>query len=125
MATYINPSINDAALTEIRNADTLFVCSASVSSYAQASSTATGLALGVKYGISFGAIGNKSPNGREFDVNAITDGNILNSGTATHFALVATGTTTLYCTQELLSAKEVVSGDFNLTSFTIGMPAYA
>jgi len=111
MAT-LNDDVLDALLAEIRdNANRLDICSAEPTTYTQATSTYT---LGNKTTPGFSTIGDRTPNGRKFTVNAITDGSVTDTDDATHFALVDTVNSKLLVTQALSSTEGVTDGnDFN------------
>ncbi len=95
--------IADAALDSllsylVSNATTLYICSAELTTYAQASST---LEVGTKTAITLGAPGDRTPNGRKSTVPAFTDGAVQANGTATHWAL---------CSGTVLLATGALSG---------------
>jgi len=119
---YINDTELDALLNSIDGAaDVLHICSQEPTTYAEASSTYT---LGNKSSLTINAPSDRSPNGRECVIPAITDGSVTGTGTATHWAIVkSTATTRLIATGALSSSQAVTSGNtFTLTQFAIGVP---
>jgi hypothetical protein len=111
----------DAALSKLdTEANRLDICSQEPTTYTQATSTYT---LGNKTSLSIGAPADRSPNGRQVTVSAITDGSVTGTGTATHWAITDTGNSRLLATGSLSSSQAVTSGNvFTLASFTIYIP---
>ena len=99
------------------NGNAIYICNAEPTTYAEATST---YAIGNKTSPASGAIGNGTPNGREFQYTAISDGTVTSNDTATHFAVVDTVGSELLVVQELASSLAVVTSlDFALTAFKI------
>lgn len=118
---YIRDAALDALLANIRSDITaLHICSQEPTTYTAATSTYT---LGNKASPTYQAIGNRTAGGREFEVDAITDGSVTATGTATHWALVNVTGTALLATGALSSSQSVTSSNtFTLTAFTLGVP---
>lgn len=121
MAGYINDYYLDLALNAIDSgANSLVICSAMPTTYAEASST---YKLGTKATPVVSAAQDASPNGRKVVVSAITDGAISSNGTATHFALLDTTNSRLIVAQALAASQVVTSGNtFALGAIDIRIP---
>lgn len=101
------------------NGTRLDICSQEPTTYTEATSTYT---LGNKTSINPAAPSDRSPNGREVVIAAITDGTVTGTGTATHWAL-SNGSDTLVATGSLSASQAVTSGNtFTLTEFAVGIP---
>ena len=101
-------------------ANKITITSQESTTYASANSTH---ALGASTSLSIGSPDNRSGGGREVTVQAITDGSISVSGTATHYAILDTSNSRLLATGSLASSQSVTSGNsFTLATFTIGIP---
>ncbi|MGI9309084.1 MAG: hypothetical protein ACR2P6_07470, partial [Gammaproteobacteria bacterium] len=88
--------------------------------YTEAITTYT---LGDEQTITIGAQGDRTPNGRESQVAAITAGDVTATGTASHWAIVDVTGTELLATGTLASSQAVTSGNtFSLAAFLIGVP---
>lgn len=119
---YISDQDYDLLLSSINaDAEALHICSQEPTTYTQAAVTYT---LGNKTPPSVAAPTDRSPNGREVVVAAISDGTVTGSGTATHWAIVRnTATARLVATGALGTPQAVTSGNtFSLTQFAIGIP---
>lgn len=119
---FINDTELDALLQSIQdNVGALHICSQEPTTYTEATSTYT---LGNKTSPTVAEPSDRSPNGREIVVSAITDGSVTATGTATHWAIVkTTATTRLMVTGALASSQGVTNGNtFTLTQFAIGVP---
>ena len=119
---YMNDSAYDALLNWIQtDAESLRICSALPVTYAEATTT---YLLGTKTSPTVATPTDRSPNGREIVVSAITDGSISADGTASHWALVKdSATAALLCAGDLASTQGVTNGNtFTLTQFAIGVP---
>ena len=118
MAFIIDAAL-DALLAEISsNATILTITSQEATTRTEAVTT---FALGNKTPPSFTGPADRSPNGRKVAVDAITDGTVSATGTATHYAIV--DGTRLLATGSLSSSQPVTSGNtFTLTSFDVGVP---
>lgn len=117
--------VYDNGLTVLdTEANAIYICNTEPSTYTAATSTnALGSATGGNYpGIGAPAAG--SPNGRQVTVNAVTNGSVSGTGTASHYAIVDTVNSRLLAAGALSATQAVTSGNtFTLTSFTIRIPA--
>ena len=120
------PFIPDAALDTLLNyiqtdSESLHICSQEPTDYTEASAT---YSLGEKTSVAVATPTNRSPNGREIVVSAITDGAVDATGTASHWAIVKnTATSELLATGDLAATQGVTNGNtFTLTQFAIGVP---
>lgn len=99
----------------------IYLCSQDPTTYTEATST---YALGSKTwgaGGAFGAPEDASPNGRQVNSTAISDGEVTVTGTATDWAAV--DASHLLANGSLLSPQSVVDGNtFILASFKIRFP---
>lgn len=117
----VNDTVLDAALTNIKTADRLFLCSSEPTDYATAVSTA----LVQKDSPTLGAIGDYA-GGRQFAVSAIVDASGIADGTATYWALVNVSGTSLLATQSLSASFAVLNGDtVEIDAFNIQNPDVA
>lgn len=95
---FIADAAYDAALDWIRaNTNQLVLCSSEPASYA----ASTAAMLAHKDSPTLGANDDRLPDGRKLTVAAFTDGSVTAVGTATHWALRHTGTSTLAATGKL------------------------
>lgn len=104
--------------------DELFLCSQEPTTYTQASSTykLAHKLLPIVSGPSPG-----TPNGFKLDVNAITDGTVTATGTATHWALGISsgyeGDPVVFATGPLAASQALTSGNpFTLDAFSVRIP---
>jgi hypothetical protein len=122
---FLADRVYDNGLTVLdTEANALYICNAEPASYAAATTTnALGAALAGNFtGIGAPAAG--TPNGRQVTVNAITNGSVTTTGTASHYAIVDTVNSRLLATSSLTATQAVTSGNtFTLTAFTIRIPA--
>ncbi len=119
---YLNDSLFDLLLQYIKdNGGRLDICSQQPASYAEATAT---YSLGNKTGPTFTGPADRTPNGRKLQVDAISGGSVTATGTATHWAITKTTTTTsLLAAGSLSTPQSVTSGNtFSLTAFDIGVP---
>ena len=119
---YIHDDILDAAASYIStNTENLYLTSQEATTYAEAQTT---YKLGTKATPAFtGPQDNDGGTGREIEVDAITDGTVDATGTATHWALTDNSATKLLCTGALASSQAVTSGNtFTLTKIDIAFP---
>lgn len=101
-------------------ANKITITSQESTTYASANSTH---ALGASTSLNIGSPADRSGGGREVTVQAITDGSVSSSGTATHYAILDTSNSRLLATGSLASSQSVTSGNsFTLATFTIGIP---
>lgn len=123
------PSLNDNTLDNglaaLKAAAThIYICSADPATYTAATSTN---ALGNK---NFGAgavypaaIAAGSPSGRQIVTAAVPDGTVTATGTASHSAVVTSGSSRLEVAQALAASQGVTSGNtFTLTAQTLRLP---
>lgn len=118
----------DQALTKIKNEATHININTSpeVTTYSAATSGSTFLgAKNFGAGLVFpNAIANGSPNGRQLDTAAVTDGLISASGTAATFSITDNTNGRLIITGTLLSSQAVTANNpFTLASFTVRLPS--
>ena len=119
---YINDTDLDALLNSIDTAvEKLHICSQEPANYTEAATTYT---LGNKATPTVNAPSDRTPNGREVVIDAITDGSVTATGTASHWALVKdSATARLVAAGALSSTQGVTNGNtFTLTQFAIGVP---
>ena len=118
---YIPDLAYDALLNYIQdNAEALHICSAEPANYAGVA----GVDLGNKAAPTVAEPGDRSPNGREIVISAITDGSVTATDTASHWAIVKdSATAELLAAGALAAPQGVTSGNtFTLTQFAIGVP---
>lgn len=120
MAT-ISDRVFDNGLTVLdTEANKIIITSAEATTFTQANVT---YALGNSTSLSIGAPQDRTGGGRQVVIAAITDGSVVTSGTATHYAIVDTVNSRLLATGALTNPSAVTSGNtFTLTSTTIGIP---
>ena len=119
---YLPDNALDALLNYVQsNVESLRICSALPSNYTEATTT---YLLGTKTSPSVATPTNRTPNGREIVVSAISDGSISADGTASHWALVKdSATAELLAAGDLASTQGVSNGNtFTLAQFAIGVP---
>lgn len=119
---FINDTELDALLTSINtDIEALHICSAEPTTVTEATTT---YGLGNKATPATTGPQDKTPNGRELQIDAITDGSVTVTDTATHWALVKTSATERLLATGLLAAPQAVTNGntFTLTAFTIGVP---
>lgn len=115
---YIRNAIQDALLNELTGANIeLVICSAEPSTYAEANSTFN---LGRTAITTSGPKNTALIDGREITVGAINNGAVTANGTATHWALIDTGTLFLLYANALAEEKDVSIGTpFTMDAFDI------
>jgi hypothetical protein len=119
---FINDTALDALLQDIQNnAEELHICTQEPTTYAEATAT---YSKGQKTSVVIAEPSDRSPNGREIVVAAITDGVVDGDGDVTHWALVkASATSRLLATGSLTTMQTVTNGNpFTLASFAVGVP---
>lgn len=122
---FLNDNTLDNGLAALKAAaDKVYICSAEPATYTAATST---FALGNKNfgaGAVFpGAIAAGSPSGRKLTSAAITDGSVTANGTATHDAVVTSGSSRLETAQALSASQVVTSGNiFTKTAQDVRLP---
>jgi len=115
MAAIIADEVFDAALNYLEtNGTQVNICSASPGNWAGLAAVDLGNETGCIYtGPDDGVSGRKTV------LNAITDGDVTDTDTATHFC-ISNGTSIVFIIQELASSQGVTSGNkFTLTAVTI------
>ena len=118
---YLHDDTFDAALAVLSgNTENLYLTSQEATTYAEAQTT---YKLGTKATPAFTGPANGDASGRKIAIDAITDGSVGATGTATHWALTDNSATKLLATGALASSQGVTSGNtFTLTSFDIEFP---
>ena len=118
---FINNDVLDAALAVVVSDTTdLHICSDSPTDFASAASAS----LGVVSNPSFTGPLTPDAGGRSITVDAITNGDVTASGTATHFALVDASDSRLLAAGVLDASVSVSEGNtFTLSAFDIRFPA--
>ena len=118
---YLHDDILDAACSYIStNTENLYITSAEATTYAEAQTT---YKLGTKATPGFTGPANGDVSGRKITVDAITDGSVGGTDTATHWALTDNSETKLLATGALDSSQGVTSGNtFTLEAFDIEFP---
>lgn len=121
---YLNDRIYDNGLTVLdTEANVLHICTQEPTDYAGAATT---YSKGSKTGLSIGAPGAGSPNGRKVTVAAISDGSASGTGTVTHYAIVDTVNSRLLAAGPLAASQAVTAGNpFTIPAFDIRIPAPA
>ena len=114
---YINPDVLDAALTEIKDATILHILTDEPATFANIAT----YTVGNKASPAFGANGAGDPNGRQFTVTAITDGEVTGTDDAAYWCLADA---TRLLAAGALSAPQSVTEDnvFTLTAIVIRIP---
>lgn len=122
---YLNDNTLDNGLSALKAAaDRVYICSAEPATYTAATSTnALGnksVAAGAVYPA---AIAAGAPSGRQITSLTISDGSVTANGTATHSAVVTSGSSRLEVAQALSASQVVASGNiFTLTGQTVRLP---
>jgi hypothetical protein len=120
MAT-LNDRVFDNGLSVLdTEANAIHITSQEATDYTDATSTST---LGNSTTLSITAPADRTGGGREVTVEAVVDGTVTGTGTATHYAIVDTINSRLLATGSLTASQGVTTGNsFTLASFTIGIP---
>jgi hypothetical protein len=126
MADVISDYVLDNGLTVIdTQADKIYVLSADPTTYSEAT-TGGAFALGSKVFAAGGVTGapaDATPNGRKVTTNAVNDGSITNTGTATKWAIVDSVNSRLLVHGSLAAGVAVVTGQtFQLPAFVVQLP---
>ena len=118
---YIDDSVLDAALAVISGgAENLYITNAEATTFTEAATT---YKLGTKASPSFTGPADGDASGRKTTIDAITDGAVSATDTATHWALTDDSATTLLAAGALSSSQAVTDGNtFTLTAFDIEFP---
>jgi|OM-RGC.v1.028695583 hypothetical protein len=94
---FMNDDVLDAAINEvINNADRFDICSSEPATYTEATSTNT---LGNETSLSFTGPADGDTSGRKGTLDAITDGDVTGTGTASHYGISDTSNSVLYIAQ--------------------------
>lgn len=124
---YLDNRVYDNGLSVLdTEVNALVICNAEPDTYAEANTTfKVGEAVGGDYpGVGAPAAG--VPNGRQVTVNAVTNGAVTATGTASHWALIDTVNTRILAAGPLAATQGVTNGNvFTLPSFTVRIPAPA
>ena len=119
---YLPDGSLDALLNYVQdNVESLYICNALPSTYAEASST---FKLGTKTSPTVAEPSDRGGGGRECIVSAITDGSVEATDTASHWALCKdSATSELLAAGDLASTQGVTNGNtFTLAQFAFGVP---
>ena len=118
---FIHDDILDAACSKIStDASHLYITNAEATTYAQASGT---YKLGTKVTPTFTGPANGDISGRKITCDAISDGVVDTTGTASHWALCDSSTTKLLAAGPLNSPQGVTATNtFTLTAFDVEFP---
>jgi hypothetical protein len=117
---FLDDSILDGALNVIANATSteLHITSQEATTRTEAATT---YSLGSKSAPTLTGPANGDTSGRKITIDAIGDGSVSGSGTATHWALI--DGSTLLATGALSASQAVTSGNtFTLTAIDIEIP---
>lgn len=119
--SFLSDRALDAALQVIIDeTNRLCVCSAEPTSYTEATDT---YVLGYKNDPVFGALGDRTGGGRKTTVAAITNGVVVDTDDATHWALVDTANSRLLVVGALDAPVALTSGNLlGVAAFDVGMP---
>ena len=128
---FLNDRVLDLGLNVLDTEAThIYICAAEPTTYAAAigaNNGTTQFGLGNKNfgaGAVFAAPAAGTPNGRKVASNAITDGSVTTTGTASHYAVVDSVNSRLLATGALASTQAVTSGNtFTLPTFDVRIPA--
>ena len=118
MAATLSDGFFDAALNFLEtNGTVVHICSADPTNWAGLAAVTLGNETACSY---TGPEDHTS--GRKTTLDAITDGDVTDTETATHFA-ITNGSDTVYVIQELNASQSVTSGNkFTLTACIIAIP---
>jgi hypothetical protein len=107
----------DACLDEIALGTVMHICSSEPANYA----AVAGVSLGTKSTPTFTGPVNGDVSGRKLTVDAISNGSVTSTGTASHFALV--DASRLLVAGPLAASQGVTSGNaWSLAAFDIELP---
>ena len=117
----LSDTVLDAALDSIgNNCENLYITNAEATTYAEAQTT---FKLGTKATPAFTGPAAGDASGRKITVDAITDGVVSATDTATHWALCDNSLSELQAAGALASSESVTDGNtFTLTAFDIEIP---
>lgn len=120
MAAFLTDNAMDALLNYIKNnTETLYICNAQPTTYADIAT----YAIGSKASPSFTGPANGDSSGRKLTIDAITDGSVSATDTATHYALADDTGTELLWSQALSGSQAVTDGNtFTLPAIDLENP---
>lgn len=123
---FLHNRVLDFGLDELtQNGNRLDITVGEAASYAEATTSGT-ISAGNKTDLTIGAPIDRTPDGREVVVAAISDGVVTFTGTVSHWAISDTVNSRLLATGALSASQGVTDGNvFTLTAFEIGIPAPA
>lgn len=118
---FISDRVFDLGLNVLdTEANRLDICNAEPASYAAATTTNS---LGNKTSFTIGAPSDRTPTGRRVTTQAITDGTVTATGTASHWAITDTTNSRLLATGAMAASQAVTIGNvFTLAAFDLGIP---
>lgn len=118
---FLNDRVLDNGLSVLTSeANKLVICSQEPATYAEANAT---YALGEKEGPTVSSPTDGVSSGRRVVISAIADGDVTDTGTATHWALVDTNNERLLAANSLSASQSVTAGNtFTLGEFSITIP---
>jgi len=119
--SFLHDDLLDLALQALEDTvENLYITSAEATTYAEAQTT---YKLGTKASPAFTGPVNGDSSGRKTTIDAITDGTVDATGTATHWALTDNSASKLLATGSLSASQAVTSGNtFSLTAFAVTIP---
>lgn len=122
--SFIADAVLDAALQKIEtDCENLYICSAEPTTFAEASAT---YALGSKAAPTFTGPVPGDLSGRKTTIDEISDGEVSDTDTATHWALTDDSEEVLLVVGDLTAPQVVTLGNaFTLTAIDITIPAPA
>lgn len=120
--SYLHDDVFDDGLSYIvSNATRIDICSQEPTTYGEAT-TDGAYSLGYKTGVTPEAIADRTGGGRQVTIPAVSDGEVTETDTATHWALTD-GSSVLIAVGALASSQGVTDGNtWTLTEFEIGIP---
>ena len=120
MATVADRVLDNGLQVLDLEANAVHITSQQATTYAEATSTYT---LGNTTSISISAPTDRTGGGRQVTLTAVTGASVTASGTATHYAIVATSNSRLLVTRALTASQSVTSGNtFSLEALDVGIP---
>jgi len=121
MAGILSDGAMDALLNYVKNGtENLYICNAQPTTFTEASST---FKLGTKATPTFTGPTAGDATGRKLTIDAITDGSVTVTDTATHYALTDDSNTELLWSQALSAPQDVTNGNtFTLPAIDLENP---
>lgn len=117
--SFLNDSVRNNGLSVLTGSRVLHICSSLPTTFSQATTTLT---LG-SAAITIPATSAATPTGRQITVPAISSGNVTAPGSATAYAIVDAGTSSLLVAGALSNSLVVANGNtFTTNSFNIVIP---